>query len=129
MPARRPADVLAAVYRGVHEVLEVQPWLASDATGLGVCECGAVGPADDVDLRRARGYAPAQAGAHPGAVVRWIPMGRTPSRMVGFGARSGEPQLVVCSRPVVMRVGPGSVKLTRLQRSAVLAVGRRRWGS
>lgn len=85
--AQAGGDVLAAVYRGVHEVLEVlQSWLASDATGLGVVVTrGAVGPVDD-DVTDLAGAAVWGWCALPRLNIRagwcwWIPMGRSLSRM------------------------------------------------
>ncbi|REN57238.1 polyketide synthase, partial [Mycobacterium tuberculosis] len=100
--AQAGGDVLAAVYRGVHEVLEVlQSWLASDATGLGVVVTrGAVGPVDDdvTDLAGAAvwGLVRSAQAEHPGRVVLVDTDGSVAVEdAVGFGARSGEPQLVV----------------------------------
>ncbi|KCN43185.1 polyketide synthase Pks7 [Mycobacterium tuberculosis BTB05-660] len=124
--AQAGGDVLAAVYRGVHEVLEVlQSWLASDATGLGVVVTrGAVGPVDDdvTDLAGAAvwGLVRSAQAEHPGRVVLVDTDGSVAVEdAVGFGARSGEPQLVVRrGRVYAARLAPVAAGLTLPSASA-----------
>ncbi|WP_181908315.1 SpnB-like Rossmann fold domain-containing protein, partial [Mycobacterium tuberculosis] len=106
--------------------LEVlQSWLASDATGLGVVVTrGAVGPVDDdvTDLAGAAvwGLVRSAQAEHPGRVVLVDTDGSVAVEdAVGFGARSGEPQLVVRrGRVYAARLAPVAAGLTLPSASA-----------